>query len=248
LEPEPKSKADKTYKRILDSAAQVFRERGYSDTRLVDIAARAELQTGSLYYHFRSREELVEAVLSEGFGYARDLVTSQLDDLPDTASSVDVLEVAIRSHLHAVFDKRAYTSAAIRIISHVPTEIHDRHVAARSSYVELWRRLIENAVDAGAIRADINQSIIRETIIGALNWSAEWYEPDGSLSADDVSDQLSRLLLDSLLYGVHGNIGPAATQVQGVGKGRKPTIKVPTADVIGDNGRQGAPRSGRQPA
>ncbi|ORB76440.1 hypothetical protein BST46_30110, partial [Mycobacterium timonense] len=55
-----------TRARILDSAALIFRNKGYAGTRLSDVAAAANTQAGSLYYHFPSREELVEEVLRVG--------------------------------------------------------------------------------------------------------------------------------------------------------------------------------------
>jgi AcrR family transcriptional regulator len=55
----------RTRRRILDAAAEVFSEQGYG-ARLSDIAERAGMKTGSLYYHFDSREDLVAEVLRLG--------------------------------------------------------------------------------------------------------------------------------------------------------------------------------------
>src|SRR5262249_29716258 len=60
------SKSDRTRQRILDAAALAFQPRGYASVTLKDIAALADLQAGSLYYHFDTKEELVEAVLEAG--------------------------------------------------------------------------------------------------------------------------------------------------------------------------------------
>ncbi|MGH7899719.1 MAG: TetR family transcriptional regulator, partial [Candidatus Binatia bacterium] len=60
------SKSARTRERILDSAAAAFRRDGYASVMLKDIAALAGLQTGSLYYHFASKEEIVEKVLALG--------------------------------------------------------------------------------------------------------------------------------------------------------------------------------------
>jgi AcrR family transcriptional regulator len=64
------TKSELTRQRILDAAAKVFRSNGYSGARLSDIAALAGIQTGSMYYHFDSREALVEEVLHLGIAVA----------------------------------------------------------------------------------------------------------------------------------------------------------------------------------
>ena len=63
---EPQTKSERTRQRILDAAAQVFKEQSYANARLADIAALAGMKTGSLYCHFASREELVAEILRLG--------------------------------------------------------------------------------------------------------------------------------------------------------------------------------------
>ena len=60
------TKSDRTRQRILDAAAVCFSESGYSGVTLRDIADRANMKAGSLYYHFHSKENLVEEVLCVG--------------------------------------------------------------------------------------------------------------------------------------------------------------------------------------
>ena len=55
------TKAEETRERILDSALKLFREKGFDETTMRDIAAEAGVATGAAYYYFRSKEELVMA-------------------------------------------------------------------------------------------------------------------------------------------------------------------------------------------
>jgi AcrR family transcriptional regulator len=71
------TKSARTRRRILDAAAEVFSEQGYG-ARLSDIADRAAMKTGSLYYHFDSREDLVAEVLALGIDGSWDQVASAL--------------------------------------------------------------------------------------------------------------------------------------------------------------------------
>src|SRR6185369_10792804 len=91
------TKSARTRRRILDAAAEVFSEQGYG-ARLSDIAERAEMKTGSLYYHFVSREDLVGEVLRLGIDGAWEQVADAVDRLPSTATATERLAAAIRAH------------------------------------------------------------------------------------------------------------------------------------------------------
>ena len=87
-------KADVTRESILDAAAATFRTRGYSGARLRDIAARIGMKAGSLYYHFESRDTLVEAVMALGVGRTHEAVLGRLRSLPAEANPLDRLRAA----------------------------------------------------------------------------------------------------------------------------------------------------------
>jgi AcrR family transcriptional regulator len=54
--------------RILDAARALFAERGFAACRVADVAQRAEMSAGNVYWHFDSKEALLAAILAEGFG------------------------------------------------------------------------------------------------------------------------------------------------------------------------------------
>ncbi len=62
--PKPPSKSEATRQSILHAAAGLFRQQGYAAVSLRDIAEAVGMKTGSLYYHFSSKESLVEEILS----------------------------------------------------------------------------------------------------------------------------------------------------------------------------------------
>ena len=95
---EQQTKSERTRQRILDAAAEVLAERGYAEARLTDIAARAGMQAGSLYYHFSSRDELVGEILRLGIENSWDLVAAAVGRLPPTATPLERLDAAIRAH------------------------------------------------------------------------------------------------------------------------------------------------------
>lgn len=173
-------KSERTRERILDAAAREFRNHGYSGVRLTDIAERIGMKAGSLYYHFESREALVEAVMNLGTHRTHEAVLKRIMSLPSDADHLTRLSAAIETHLLMGLEQSDLSSATIKLIWQVPAEIRERTLAGQRAYGALWRRLLEAARAAGAIRADVELSVVRMAILGALNWAADWYKPQGA--------------------------------------------------------------------
>jgi TetR/AcrR family transcriptional regulator, cholesterol catabolism regulator len=187
-------KSDVTRQRILAAAARVFRDHGYAGTRLTDIAAEAGMKAGSMYYHFDSREALVEEVIIVGTRRTHEAGLDRLRALPADALPLDKLAVLIESHLLAVLQQGDITSATIQLIWQVPAEIRERTLAVQRAYGALWRTVLEEARAAGAIRPDLHLSAIRMSILGALNWAADWYHPAGASPKSIARDIVTMVL------------------------------------------------------
>ncbi|MCB0218743.1 MAG: TetR/AcrR family transcriptional regulator [Chrysiogenetes bacterium] len=63
-----KTKGERTQSAILDAAEEIFAKRGFAATRMADIAEAVGIQRASLVYHFKGKEELYSAVLTQVFG------------------------------------------------------------------------------------------------------------------------------------------------------------------------------------
>lgn len=193
-----RTKAEATRGRILDAAAKVFRARGYVGARLTDIAAEAGLQAGSLYYHFDSREALVEEVMWTGQQRTEQQVRQALAGLtPDVCPRVR-LRTAMRAHLLAVLASTDATSASIKMLNQVPADIRERLLAGQRAYGELWRQMLTDAREHGDLRPGLDLSIARMTIVGALNYTVEWYHLEGG-PPERIADDMAMVMLDGLL-------------------------------------------------
>lgn len=173
-------KSEQTRERLLDAAATVFRDKGYAGARLSDIAERAGMHVPGVYYYFDSKEALVEEVLRAGVARAFDFVEQRVAVVPEGRPVLDRLRAAIEGHVLVVLEIGDYTSANIRIFGQLPDDIRKRHLAQQRAYGDLWRRLLEDARAAGELRPDLDLSVLRMLILGALNWTVEWYRPSRS--------------------------------------------------------------------
>lgn len=204
------SKSELKRQQILDSAAVVFGRRGYAEGTLGEIAAEAGTQTGSLYYYFESREQLVEEVLTRSASLLIENVNKSLAELPPETDPLDRLMVMIASHVQTLLDNRNYTVAYQRIHDQVPPDIRARVLEVPRAYARVWDQVVTEARDAGFVRADIDLRLFRLLLIGSISWISEWYRPNGPSSPADIIVALLRIFFE----GAAKNPGEIPARVQ----------------------------------
>jgi hypothetical protein len=85
----------------------------------------------------------------------------------------------------------------------LPNHFRERHRKIRHVYGRLWDRILREAQKDDAVRSDIKIVPLRQVMLGALNWTVEWFDPNkagkqGYLSLADFSDMLIKLLLEGI--------------------------------------------------
>lgn len=197
---EPVGKAAKTRSEILRAAARVLRDTGYKATTLRRIAEEANVQAGSVYYHFESKDAIVDEVLNAGLSDLLSGVGMAVREFKPPYDHQSRIATAIWAHLQLLFMASEFTSANIRSYGMLPNHLRERHGEIRREYGRFWDRILGEAQRDGFIRADIKIVPLRQVMLGALNWTVEWFDSDrsgqeGYISLEEFSDMLIRLLL-----------------------------------------------------
>ena len=182
---------------VLDIAARLFREQGYGSVSLRKIAEAAGIKAGSIYYHFGSKDEIVAAVLDAGIQVVHESMRAAVTALPSDTDGETILRTAIRAHLRALLDVSDYTSANVRIFGQVPQPVRDANLPTRRAYEAEWDRLLSRLQNDGALKHDVDIRQLRLRVIGTLNATLDWFDPNrGS------ADALSRTYADVFLNGI----------------------------------------------
>jgi AcrR family transcriptional regulator len=171
------SKSARTRRRLLDAAAKVLSQKGYAATRLVDVAKEAGLQAPAIYYYFSSRDELIDEVLWTGVSTVHQHLEKTLADLPGETDSMQRLLAAVEAHLWCELEVSDYAIASIRNVGQVPDQLRSRSLDVERSYTRLWQQLFADAERDGALRPGADVNLSRLLLLGALNWAAEWWDP-----------------------------------------------------------------------
>jgi TetR/AcrR family transcriptional regulator, cholesterol catabolism regulator len=163
------SKGDRTRRRLLDAAAAEVARLGPAGAGLGGIAAAAGLRTGSIYFHFASKDELIATMLEEGLRESLRRLEEALAAVPDAADARARLRAAIRAHLRALHELDDYAAVVLdRGTSRaVPAAAEFREL--RKQYGARWRELVAEAQAAGALAPEVDPAEVRDLLFGALN-------------------------------------------------------------------------------
>lgn len=190
-------KSEITRTLILDAAARMFRRKGYEATTLNDIGKLVGIRAAAVYYHFESKENLLEEVLDIGIDRIHEAVRQAVEAMPPDATHRERIGLAIRIHLATLLQRSDYTAANIINYGLSPENVRTRHHTHREAYGDCWRKLLQDARDAGEIGTHVDLSLLRLFLIGALNWSHEWYRPDLK-PIDEMAQEICDMLFDGV--------------------------------------------------
>jgi len=184
---------------LLEAAAKVFGEKGYEAARLEDIAAEVGVLQGSLYYHIGSKAGLYRRVRQRRFME----IAARIDEISRSeAEPRERLTSAI--HAHLAYLERFLPEARHWAMN--PSEArkarsdkeaqedHQMTSELRAS----WRRIIEDGIERGELRQDLSSSVVVLSIQGMMMWVANWYQPDGPHTIEEIADQQAELVWTGL--------------------------------------------------
>ncbi len=183
---------------ILDAAAQVIRQKGFHAASMSVIADAVNLQKASLYHHVASKQEILLALLERALG----LLTEHIAAITSQPMPADQkLRQMIRAYLSALADNADLTSVLLFEHRSLDKKSHARHVPQRDKFEKLWRDTIEEGLAAGIFACPDSGMAVR-ALMGVMNWTLTWYQPEGEKTIEKIADEYADLLFHGLLGGV----------------------------------------------
>jgi AcrR family transcriptional regulator len=182
---------------ILRRSAHLFLERGFEITSLVDIAETAGISKAGLYYHFRSKQELLAAIIN----YAHDILEDEIQRvLADSRSDEEALRRLI--HAQALIltreDDAAFANLAIDEMRSLLPDDRAQIAHRKRAYLNLIRERLERLAAAGKL-LDVDITTATHTLAGMVLWLPKWYRQPGRLSAAQMADEVTRLAMHAVL-------------------------------------------------
>jgi len=164
--------------KLLQTAAHLFRSKGYERTTVRDLASAVGIQSGSIFHHFKSKDEILRSVMEETIIYNTALMHAALAEATNLHERVLAL---IRCELQSIMGG---TGEAMGVLVYewrsLSAEGRDYILGLRDTYEQLWLQVLGEAKAAGYFKAD--PFIIRRFLTGALSWTTTWFRPDGPMT------------------------------------------------------------------
>ena len=175
---------------LLRAAAHLFVEKGFEATTTRDIANAVGMRSGSPFYHFRSKQDLLKAAMAEGLetGYHRLQAAIEGIDEPEKR-----LRILIRTHLSNLLEGECEAPMLLFESRSLDAAARAEIAAITDRYQKPWQETLDELAASGRLKSA--QAPVRLLLFGMLNWTPQWYRADGSLSLDQMTDCVMTLLL-----------------------------------------------------
>jgi len=184
---------------LLDLAASMFAERGLRATTVRDIADSAGILSGSLYHHFKSKEQMVEEVLRDFLDWLftryQEIVEGAADPLERVKGlfmcSFEAIE--LRHSQVVIYQDEAKRLSALPQFAFVD----ERNREQRG----MWVDILKQGMADGAFRPGLNVDLVYRFIRDTTWVSVRWYQPGGPLTAEQVGRQYLDIVLGGITVG-----------------------------------------------
>lgn len=179
---------------VLLVAARCFLDRGFTGTRLSEVADALNITKPALYHYFPSKE----AILHECYRLGMELIEAKLAEVEaSTASGLDKVHAFIMTYTQEVATVE-YGMCMARL------DDHDLSPEARKR-VRRSKRCVDNRLRAYISEGIADGSIVPGdpklysfAIAGALNSIAHWYQPDGKLAPSEIAEHYAKLITNGM--------------------------------------------------
>jgi AcrR family transcriptional regulator len=182
--------------KIIDASIDLFDQKGFKETSVQDIVDIIGVTKGTFYYYFNSKQELLKDIC---LSYIVDLVRDQEHILsnPGKDCTTKLYEI-----VYMLISNIKTQRKSARIFFREMRHLEEKHLkeikAKRNVFRENYQTLIEEGINRGEFKRSINPDMVTFGILGITNWSYYWYNPEGSVT----EEELAKIYVDFILNGI----------------------------------------------
>jgi AcrR family transcriptional regulator len=178
---------------ILKSAAAAFRRRGYHGASVDEIASALEMTKGNLYYYFKNKEEILFACHE----YSLDKLLALMAEVQAEESSPETkLRRLVLALIHLILDDLHGTALTLDPDA-LSQPLFKKVIPKRDQFDQGLRAIIQQGMDQGAFKPG-DPKMIEFAMMGAVNWIAMWFDPNGAMTSDDIGRAFADYLVGGL--------------------------------------------------
>lgn len=181
---------------LIQQACRLFAVKGYAGTSLGDIADAVGLTRAAIYYYFKNKEALLEAIVDElTITPAREIEAWRATA---TGTVTERMKSFVRMRILGVLSRQIEMQVVEVTEAALPPELMRRHLSAKRQILGEYISLVREGISAGEFRP-VDPRVAALTIIGMVNSPTRWFVSGRGLSAEAVAEQIAEMAIQSLL-------------------------------------------------
>lgn len=183
---------------IFWEAAKLFSQKGYQATSMRELADKVGIEAASIYSHYPSKDHLLHAI---ALRCADDFFKSITPIYEGALSTKAKLKAMINAHIEVIVRHLDAAEVFNNEWKHLNEPARTEYAAMRDKYGRMFDNVVQQGIQENMFRG-VDSKFITLTILASLNWTAQWYDPKGPMTPQEVGEVLSDVLLNGLLRNV----------------------------------------------
>ena len=182
--------------RIIKESIDLFDKKGFSKTSIQDIVDTIGVTKGTFYYYFKSKQELLMDI---HLNYIKELLSEQEVILNDEYLSS---KVKMNKLIYLIIKNIKVHGKSARVFNREFRHLDDKQLRLINDYRKEFRinlqRLLGEGIEKGEFRNDLRSDIVIFGILGMVNRSYNWYDPDGEVSEEELVSTYMDIILNGI--------------------------------------------------
>ncbi|MDT7676301.1 MAG: hypothetical protein QOD82_4203 [Pseudonocardiales bacterium] len=179
-----------TQAKIIAVATELFAQQGYHATGVAELGRAVGLGAGALYHHIGSKEELLLTIVR---AHLEDVLAFGTLLLAAEGTAVAKLHELAREHMRLVAHRRTELLVMLRELDSLTGQRRADMLALRDAVEDVWNQVVRRGVEAGEL-TDLDPMFVK-VVLGAMNYSLFWFQPDGSETPEQMADRILDMVL-----------------------------------------------------
>lgn len=181
--------------RIKEQSIIFFEKKGFSETSIQDIVEALKVTKGTFYYYYSSKEQLLMEIHKE---YIDDLLQRQRKIIDSGESQKDKLKGIIHLLISDIVRNGDSGKVFFREMRHLKDDNLDDIKKRREQFRLNIEEVIRQGAEKGEFKKQLQPDITALAVLGMTNWTYQWFNTAGELTADELAEQYSSIVLNGI--------------------------------------------------
>lgn len=183
------------HQEIINTAAYLFKEKGYNAVSMRDLASKLDIKASSLYNHISSKQEILAAIVLE---VAQEFTNHINTIFPEKLSTQEKLEAIIQNHIEITLRMTDKLACMNNDWIHLEAENKDKYRELRDAYEDKFRAILKQGKEKNDIK-DVDLEIVVFSFLTSLRTLHLWYAKKSSVEIETLKKDLPTILLQGII-------------------------------------------------